>query len=163
MDGFELTREYLRRLDRALAWVESQPARDMTGRQGPIRRPEMISGWVLMRVKEVLDDYLKCRTWDGTSEGEVDVLVAKPLGLRKSDFDGKTIGGIAYVATGTQARTASSGGNSEDQVIRPPYVVDDPIFAVVGISGGTGVVVSGEAVMFQDTSNRRWESSCPTT
>ena len=62
-------------------------------------------------------------------EGTEDIIVAKPWDLRKSPFDGKTIDGNLYTyGDGSEAQTRDVAG--EDQLIVPPYRVDDEIFAV---------------------------------
>ncbi len=72
------------------------------------------------RVKSVQGDYVTCRTWDGTTEGSSDVLVAKPPQLRHSissqpingvtvSYSGYSIDGTTYVCS----RTASGSGYSD--------------------------------------------------
>ncbi len=46
-------------------------------------------------IKEVFGDYYRCRSWDGTTEGAADVLIARNYKLRKS-LDNETINGIAW-------------------------------------------------------------------
>lgn len=109
------------------------------------------------RLRAVNHDHLVCRTWNGTSEGSADILVAKPHGLRKSPYDGKTIGGKSYAYTGFQARTVtqSSPSANENQIIIPTYQVavtnygGDLIYATQP-TGGTAVTVSGVKVKWQD-------------
>jgi len=97
------------------------------------------------RYKSMSGDYLVCRTWDGTTEGDTDVKVAKPYLLREST----TRTGYTYNYTGDQARTSTktSDGSTEDQVIVPAYVEDDEIWAT---KADTGVTVGGVDVTYID-------------
>lgn len=89
----------------------------------------------LYRFKVMDEDFIVCRTWDGTNEGDKDILIAKPTKLRFS-IDTETIDGIVgtYTAydTTTQTRHASFGSPAveEDQVIVPRYLVDDEIYVM---------------------------------
>lgn len=122
------------------------------------RRP--VSQFLL---KSVSDDHLVCRTWDGATEGSANVNVAKPPALRRTGWHGVTVVGITYTYTGTQARTAVQGTTTENQVIIPAYqtasgqYIGNVIYAVQP-QGGTGVVVNGEAVVWQDLNvdGRAW-------
>lgn len=107
-----------------------------------------------LRVKEVKDDYLRCFSWtpntddnDG-EEGDKDIFVAKPYLLRKTPFDGESIvypsKTISYTYASQGERTATSGADSETQVLIPEYFVDDEILAIRNIIGSTGVVASEE-------------------
>lgn len=99
----------------------------------------------LFRVKYGSDqgDYIVCRTWDGSVEGDTDVPVAKPYLCRRSPFDGQTRDGISYEYSSHVRRTASVGEGEEEeievQVLTPLYVAGDEILAVRGISRGTTV------------------------
>jgi hypothetical protein len=134
------------------------------------RRHEMADGLSGVRLRRfaVLSvgyDHLVCRTWDGATQGSEDVLVAKPLELRKTGWHGATIDGVAYTYSSGTARSASKDGDSEDQVIGPPYTVSETtleIVAMAGIAGGTGVDVDGVAVRWIDLNlaARRWEVEC---
>lgn len=57
-----------------------------------------------------------------------------------------TRNGISYTYTGTDARTADNGSETEDQVLVPGLVVGDTAFVVGPVRNGTGVTVGGEAV-----------------
>lgn len=87
-------------------------------------------------------DHLVCRTWDGATQGDEDVLVAKPWLLRRTPFDGQRYGGIDYVYSTPTQRAATLGEETEHQIIIPRYIVGDILKADKGIEGGTGVVVS---------------------
>lgn len=93
------------------------------------------------------NDYLVCRTWDGTTLGGTDVNVAKPYQLRRNPFHNKTISGITYVYTAgnPQRRTLTHAGltppnAASEEFITPAYAVDDNILAV---EPGGGVTTGG--------------------
>ncbi len=77
------------------------------------------------RFKEHAGDYIVCRTWDGTTEGDADINIAKPSLLRFA-VGGRRIRGItvdygAYDAA-NQSRVATPvGGLPETQFITPSY------------------------------------------
>lgn len=116
------------------------------------------------RVKSVQDDYITCRTWDGTTEGTTDVKVAKPYTLRKTPLHGKTltINGnvLAFNYTGVSTRIVTKGTATQTQIIVPGYIATGTgyggheIWAVIGIGRGTGVVLNPganeERIVWQD-------------
>ena len=120
---------------------------------------------VRFRLKGVYDNYLECRQLNGTTETGPTVKIAKPYNLRKTPFHNKTISGITYNYTGTQARTktGTSPSVTENQVITPAYHVavpgydGDEIYACKP-SGGTGVKIDDEDVIWLDINNagRAW-------
>jgi hypothetical protein len=85
------------------------------------------------RYKSMEGDYYVCRAWNGTTEGSVDVYIAKPHILRKTGFNGTTYNGITYVYSSNHvARTATVAATpalTETQMVIPPYVADDIIYA----------------------------------
>ena len=102
------------------------------------------------RVKSVGNDHITCRTWDGTTEGDTDVKVAKPYLLRRTPFDGETRDGITCTYSSACERQASDGVDTEDQVIVDSYIADDIIYAIRVIVGGTDTTVSDEDIMWLD-------------
>lgn len=87
-------------------------------------------------------DHLVCRTWDGETEGDEDILVLKPWDLRKTVWDGRfhTINGeiVNYAfSSDPWRRTATIGSETETQVIVPWYVVKTD-----GGSVGPSVIVA---------------------
>src|SRR5678815_5170451 len=66
------------------------------------------------------NEYIVCRTWDGTTLGTTDVTVAKPYKLRFSItsvvVDGQT---ITYTDYSGQTRFATANGVSSQEVITP--------------------------------------------
>lgn len=91
---------------------------------------------VLLRaaVFSVEADHLVCVRDDG-GEGAT-LLVAKPYQLRNSI---ESRDGVTYTYTNTQERDGDDGVTQETQVVTPSYVVDDIIFVVGPVTGGTGV------------------------
>ena len=94
-----------------------------------------------MIVKSVEADHLVCRRLeqngrddDGNDlygEGALDVCVLKPWTLRRSPFDGKTIGGKAYEYQDNATRAVTKDEESENQAITPDYETDCVIFAAI--------------------------------
>lgn len=103
-------------------------------------------------------DYLVCRTWDGTTLGDADVNVAKPYTLRQGPFHGKTLNGIAYSYLTSQRRSlthATLASATSEEVVTPPYAVDDQILAVEPKGGPTGGYVTSSlaAATWEDTNS----------
>ena len=85
-------------------------------------------------------DYLLARELDTGTEGTRIFTVAKPYLLRMAPFDGETRNGITYAYTDVNTRTATNEDDeSITEVITPSYQADDIIYAMTGITGGTGV------------------------
>lgn len=106
----------------------------------------------VLRLKRVEDDYLVCRSWDWTAEGDTDILVAKPYDLRVTGWAGQTVvyaresslgGGtilVTYAKVTSTHRTATGNGNVEQQAVRPFWVPGKSIiYAVTAPSGISGV------------------------
>lgn len=72
-------------------------------------------------VKSVGDDHLGCKHWDGTTEGDDTINVAKPYLLRRTPFDGNTVAGATYAYSSAIARTVTIGVVVESQEIVPVY------------------------------------------
>ena len=120
-------------------------------------------------LKSVQGDYLTCRTWDGTNEGEDDVYIAKDPRLRNSVtsevLDGVT---VSYSYTSTTIRVASwtidGVADEEIQHVVPHYKPDpdagegEVIFAVK--TDHTGVTVSTVELTWLELSNgKAWARS----
>lgn len=93
------------------------------------------------------NDYLVCRTWDGTTLGSTDVNVAKPYTLRRGPFHGQTISGVTYSYITAQRRTLTHttlipATASSEEFVTPPYAVNDQILAVEPVGGPTGGTVT---------------------
>ncbi len=85
------------------------------------------------RVKSKLGDVLTCRTWDGTTEGDTDVLVAVNRNSRQ--LDSETINSITYTYTAytdvgdgiNETRNANDGTDNETQIVTPMWTADGEI------------------------------------
>jgi len=119
------------------------------------------AGLEQLRVKEVsaTEDWLRCRTWDGSAEGTHDVYVARPYTMRRTPYDGQTIDGKTYsflLQSGVLTRhIIFSDSSFERQKITPPYLVNDIIYAT---TTPTEVTVSGTPVGLLDINcdSRAW-------
>ena len=126
-----------------------------------IGNAQAAAGLVQLRVKEVstTEDWLRCRTWDGATEGAEDVYVARPYTMRRTPYDGQTIDGKTYsflVQSGILVRhIVFSDSSFERQKITPPYLVNDIIYAM---PAATGVTVLGSPVALLDINcdGRAW-------
>ena len=87
-------------------------------------------------------DFLTCRTWDGTTEGSHDILIAKPWLIRKEPHNTDGRDGFTFVYATHIQRTATKAGEDEVQDIEDAYIVNDNIWAILTAReyGGTGVV-----------------------
>lgn len=110
-----------------------------------------------MRVKSISDDYLTCRTWDGTTEGDDDIIVAKPWEMQKTAWSGTTKDGVTYHYYTAEIRRATGTGFVIDERPNEKYFVDCEITATRPI-GGTGVSVGDVPVEWQDDNRaaRHW-------
>jgi hypothetical protein len=95
---------------------------------------------VRYRIKSIQNNYVTCRTWDGTTEGTTDVLIAKPRKLRHvyGNYPGLT----SLTTVDAQTGTATNGTITETWIVTPAYVVDDDLWAVTvaatGVTDGSG-------------------------
>ena len=89
-----------------------------------------------MKVVSVGGDTITCSFYDGEFTSSAEISVARPYLLRNSLASRN---GIGYTYTGTDARTADDGSDTEDQVVVPAYVAGDIIYAMSIPSGGTSV------------------------
>lgn len=121
--GSTITADHLRRIsDRVNRVGRDERLQDLSASSPVIQVP--LKRFV---VKSVSDDHLVCRTWDGTTEGTVDIKVAKPWDLRKKPFHGKTrtIGSNTFTynyTSATERTVTKSTSGSETQIIIPQYV-----------------------------------------
>ena len=110
---------------------------------GGIATPQPDPIFVQLKVKTIKDNYLVCRTWDGTSEGAEDINTAKPIRLRRITYDTKeeTILGFTHTFAYGSAnrRVATVSGKAWKQNVYPEYKAEDVIYATMP-SGGTGVI-----------------------
>jgi len=106
-------------------------------------------------------EFIICRSWDGTTEGSVDVKIAKPPKLRFSitseTIDGTDVTYDGYDLT-AQTRNATDGTTTETQVIVPRYLVDDLIFASRANSLATDEDENPIGLMDENRDARAWAS-----
>ena len=84
------------------------------------------------RVIEIADDYLRCHTWDGITEGADDVYVAKPLLLRHNVANYSLIQELTTEDTqAVRVRYTADLGAPDNYIeelwkVRPDYSPGDP-------------------------------------
>jgi len=86
-------------------------------------------------------DYIVCKSWDGTTEGETEINIALPFKMRAS-VTTEIIDGVTYNYsewdTDAQTRVSTNAADATDtetQVITPRYIVDDLILAAPAFTG----------------------------
>ena len=81
----------------------------------------------ILRVVSVQDDYITCVFSDDLDGATVKV--AKPYKLRKTPFDGKTVGSYTYAYSGPINRVSTmTGGDEETQTVVPSYTLKSGIY-----------------------------------
>lgn len=112
-------------------------------------------------VKTIGDDVLTCREVDPTTgaEGTVDVYVLKPVPLRRSVWNGKTINSVAYSGT-ANSRTAT-GTVTETQIVTPAYVTGTwPTAGIWAVRLAPAVTADTKSCTYQEVcSSRDWAST----
>jgi len=105
------------------------------------------------RVKSIQNDYLTCRTWDGTTDGSTDVYVAKPFLLRHALANYSTIS--SFTTVNSQQATVIAIADSVTYTWRVvmPYAVNDVIWAHRTTLGD--VTVSSQPVTWEDDAKCR--------
>lgn len=160
-------RNQMRRLEESIAALADRVSR-MPVRWGT---SGIAAGVVVraFRVKSVGPDHLVCRTFNhGTSsEGTVDIDVAKSPELRRFLFDTLTINGLTYTYISNTERSVTDGTVTELQKIKPDYidpgspVVRQLIFAITPVTGQTGVTTAQEVIWQDlDVDSRKWVVVC---
>jgi hypothetical protein len=134
-----------------------------------IRQTASASSSEVMELVRVEGDYLVCKRIDGTGRGiGEEVKVAKPYLLRKSTFDGKTIGNVifyAYSSDGTFRMVRSAQPQmtfTQSERIDPPYIIVGLKNYVVGAAvSHTGLVVGEAEVQYIDLNiePREWRAA----
>lgn len=107
------------------------------------------------RLKEVFDDYLRCRSWNGTTEGGEDVFIALPWRLRRTPFDGQTLVftsdgetySASYVYESPTKRTKTIAGVPEIQVILPQFQVDFDLIYAIEVVEPLGITTEDDATI----------------
>jgi len=117
--------------------------RALTGINAPVQpKPRGKGGSPVLVLTLVThnNDYLECEDADANT-----VYVAKVYELRRTPFDGETIGGVTYTYASASEREASGGFDTETQFITPAYVVGAEIFAL-RVMGETGVATATQYI-----------------
>lgn len=113
------------------------------------------------KVKEVFDDYLRCHTWNGTTEGAFDVFVAKPPRIRCSitqEYKYGTRHTYTYTAgpdAPNKLRLDSDGSSTETQRIVPVWIIDEIIYAVPAVTS-VKTAVGATVTMLMVADARKW-------
>ena len=122
------------------------------------RMPKVTGGSTATRlhVKSVQNDYLTCRTWDGTTEGGTDILVAKPPMLRH-DASYYNISTATLTTINQNEVEIDYSTWKERWMVTPDYKTNTEIWAV---AGATGVMVTideeeVELALMDDNRNAR--------
>lgn len=91
-------------------------------------------------LKSVQDDYLTCRTWNGTNEGSTDILIAKDPKNRTS-LKTATVYGVVHTYSYTAGpdslnlqRTNDDGTQNETELITPPWCPNELIYAIPAVT-----------------------------
>lgn len=120
---------------------------------GQRQRPrDIVGGSNCYHVKERIEDVLRCRSWDGSTEGADDVYIAVNRNSRYiTNLPSETLAGVVHDYTaGTDldsfnlVRVSDNGTDTEDQVVSPLYYLNCEIDAVA---------TSYSGVTFDDTVN----------
>lgn len=90
-------------------------------------------------VQSIGNEYLTCHTYDGTTEGSDDILVAKPPDFRASVMDGLSYESSDLTWVSSQTLTADDGVTEETWLITLSYFAGCEVYAVKNPDGGTGV------------------------
>ena len=118
-----------------------------------------------LRLKEVGNDYLRCRSLDGTTEGTTDLYVARSFELRRTPFDAQTIAYSAdgdvfsatFAYTSATKRTKTISGVAEVQVIVPYYKVDFSEIMAIKSNEATGLLdPAGAPIVLMELTQRAW-------
>lgn len=93
----------------------------------PAQADNFFSKW---HVKQVLDEYLLCVSWNGTKEGTKTTKIAKPPEMRSSTIqeilpDLTTLDFSAFAPDAQSRHAHGSDGTDEDQFITPRYLIAD--------------------------------------
>jgi hypothetical protein len=106
------------------------------------------------RIKTIQNDFYTCRAWNGTTEGDDDVYIARPFEHRVSTFNNRSIDyssdGDVFTATYTYAsatkRTKTVSGTAETQVLVPYFKADFHLIYAVAVSDALTVGASNTAL-----------------
>lgn len=99
----------------------------------------------MFKVVKLEQDVIICNTWNGIEKGTDEIKVAMPFLIRRTPFDEATRtdpkrANITYVYSDFNLRLATDEDDeTEDQIIVASYELDDIIYAMKGIFGGTSL------------------------
>lgn len=108
------------------------------------------------RVKTVNTDHLICRTWDGTNEGNKDILIALPENCRSDRFPGFSFASNVVVVDGQTVKASGTVGDksvTEVWRITPPYIENETTIFAKPCRRGSGTT---NCSMIEDSSSRQW-------
>ena len=96
-------------------------------------------------------DYWTAKLLDGDTPIGSTVAIAKPHHLRRTPFDGETIGSYTYTYTTDYARSSSDGTFTEAQVVTPAITNDfTEILAIGGLANPAALLDgSGNPITWQ--------------
>ena len=115
------------------------------------------------RFKDDLGSSLRCRTWDGTTEGTTDVFIAKQPTLRAT-YASAVQNGVTYSFSYSAGSadtngnhyfsrvTAGSDGTNVTSDIAPPFIFNDDIYAVAIVAE----TLDENSCAWLDQSPRAW-------
>ena len=124
---------------------------------------QLSGGASMFRVKDDLGSSLKCRSWNGTTDGSTDVFIAKNPSIR-STVSSVTQNSVTYALTYALGSADTNGNHYlvrtvkigtttiETDDILPPYLFNDVIYAI----GIPSITLDGNACTLMDTSARAW-------
>lgn len=108
-----------------------------------------------VKITALHDDYLTVQPWDGSAAVGGTFSAAKPYELRKSTWDGVTVGGVTFAeALGDpQQRTATAVAGVEVHQVFPRYEVNSIIRVLLLVNGAGLLDASSSPIMFEDINN----------
>lgn len=116
--------------------------------------PSTIKRYLLRLVSN--DSLLVSEIFNGAASDQ-QILIAKPYDLRRTPFDGETVGAFSYVYSSASARvrTNETTGEIAEQVIQEPYTINsDIIWAAEAVSTG----VTGTSLIDLNISAKHWST-----
>jgi len=103
-----------------------------------------------MKIRSITNDFLVCRTWDGTTLGTVDIRVARPPEIRETACWRLSNQTFSWYDVNNRISTVPTANpDTENQSLIPPYQIGDIIYASKP-KGGTGIVYNGVELEYMD-------------
>lgn len=123
-----------------------------TGKNRPTS-PEPFPVRLLLKENHVDGNLLICTRVDQGGVEREQIVVARLAELQRAFYDGKTVGGVAYVHVDNTSRT----GDGDTEEIVPSYEDDETILLAVYLPGGTGLRDDkNQVVYWQEFGFRGW-------